>query len=147
MKRFTSQPGGKTIVLRLERGDLLRESITEAMLAEGVRDAVVVSGIAALDEAHLRMATNCGFPVEYENFDLREPLELGSLAGTLICGELHLHGVIGSPAHTWAGHLLDGCRVSYLAEVVLQEIRGGGLARKPDANGMMLITDREEEEP
>lgn len=46
MKSFTSEKVGRTFVIRLEKGDLLRESIEELSKKEKIKNAVVISGIA-----------------------------------------------------------------------------------------------------
>lgn len=80
----------------------------------------------------------------YDIHELKEPLELASLDGTIVNGELHLHGVIGNGNKTWAGHLLNGCRILYLGEVVIQELLCEPLIRIPDEDGVFLISRKGE---
>ena len=87
------------------------------------------------------MSTTYGFPMEYHVEHLKEPLELASLNGTIICSEPHIHGVISNATTTWSGHILDGCRILYLGEIVVQELLGNKLKRKPDKDGVMLISE------
>lgn len=141
MKTFISEKVGRTFIARLEKGDFLRESIVELAQKEGVGNAIVISGIATLDEARLQMATTVGFPIEYCVHHLNEPLEIASIDGTIIHSEPHIHGVIGNSEQTWAGHLLDGCRILYLAEIVIQEVICSSLIRKPNENGVFLISE------
>jgi predicted DNA-binding protein with PD1-like motif len=144
MKHFVSQKVGRTFIIRLEKGDLLRESITKLAQTEGVENAVILSGIATFDEVHLKMATTIGFPIEYYIHNLNEPLELASLDGTIINFEPHIHSVISNAEHTWAGHLLDGCRILYLAEIVIQELCCNNLIREEKTNekGVFLISEK-----
>lgn len=141
MKYFISPQIGRTFILRMERGDYLREKLTELAKKEKIENAVIVSGIATFDEAKLQMSTTYGFPMEYHVEHLKEPLELASLDGTIIHSEPHIHGVISSSTTTWAGHILDGCRILYLGEIVVQELLGNQLERKPDKDGVMLISE------
>ena len=142
MKAFYTDKPGRTFVLRMERGDLLREQIAELCRANGVSNAVVVSGIATFDIVNVQMTNTTDYPIGYDVLRLTEPLELASMDGTIISGEPHIHGVLGSGSKTYAGHLLDGCRILYLGEVVIQEIAGIELERKPDENGVMLICEK-----
>ncbi len=142
MKSFVSEKVGRTFIIRLEKGDLLRESIEELAKKENINNAVVLSGIATFDKAQLQMTTTYDYPIEYYKHTLEEPLELASLDGTIIDFSPHIHGVIGNAEHTWAGHLLDGCRILYLAEIVIQEIICQDLIRKPDKNGVFLISEK-----
>ena len=146
MKAFYTDKQGRTFVLRMERGDLLREQITELCRENGISNAVIVSGIATFDIVNIQMTNTTGYPIEYDVLKLTEPLELASMDGTIIDGSPHLHGVLGSGSKTYAGHLLDGCRILYLGEVVIQEIAGIGLERTPDENGVMLISEKKKED-
>jgi predicted DNA-binding protein with PD1-like motif len=49
--------------------------------------------------------------------------------------------VISNAHKTWAEHILDGCRILYLGEIVVQELLGNQLKRKPDKDGVMLISE------
>lgn len=142
MRSFASNKAGRTFILCMERGDFLREQITELCRSNGISNAVVVSGIAALDTVNMQMSNTTGFPIKYDVLRLTGPTELASMDGTIINGEPHIHGVVGKADRTWAGHLLDGCRILYLGEVVIQEIPGIDLVRKPDENGVMLISEK-----
>lgn len=139
MKYFTAQEVGRTFIVRLERGDYLREAIIDMIQKEGIQNGIVTSGIATFDEVNIRMANTYGFPIKYDTHHLREPLELANLDGTIINQEPHLHGTVGNGEHTWAGHLMDECRILYLAEIVIQEVKGANLTRKPDQDGVQLI--------
>jgi len=143
MKSFIVQKRGRTFVLRMERGDLLREAIADLCNKENISEAVVLSGIATFDIVNMQMTNSEGYPITYDEINLKEPLELASLDGTVINKQPHLHGVIGNASHTWAGHLMDGCRILYLGEVVIQELCDDSLIRKPDANGVNLIYNKE----
>lgn len=87
MKHFVAKNTGRTFILRMERGDLLREKIAELCRNEKVRDAVVLSGIATFDIANIQMSNTVGFPMGYDVHNLSESLELASLDGTIINGE------------------------------------------------------------
>jgi len=143
MKHFISAQVGRTFIIRMERGDYLRESLIEIAKKENIKNAVIVSGIATFDEANFQMSTTYGFPIEYHVEQLKEPLELASLDGTIIDSEPHLHGVISNDKKTWAGHILNGCRILYLGEIVIQELLGNQLKRKPDKDGVMLISEND----
>jgi uncharacterized protein len=141
MEIFTSTLVGRTFIIRMERGDYLRESLIELAKNESIKNAVIISGIATFEEAFFQMSITNGFPIEYHVEHLKEPLELASLDGTIINSEPHLHGVVSNSNKTWAGHILNGCRILYLGEIVIQELLGNQLKRKPDKDGVMLISE------
>lgn len=143
MEGFTAEKAGRTFIIRLDRGDMLRECIAQTAKNEGIENAVILSGIATFDEAHLQMTTTYEYPVKYKVHHLNEPLELASLDGTIINYEPHIHGTVSNPDHSWAGHLLDGCRILYLGEIVIQEICTNNLERKANINGVLLISEKD----
>ena len=142
MKSYIANEVGRTFILRMEREDLLKEKILELCSQNNVSNAVVLSGIATFDIVNIQMTNTLGYPVEYDVIHLHEPLELASLDGTIVNGEPHIHGVIGNAHRTWSGHILDGCRILYLGEIVIQELLGCNLVRKPDENNVFLISNR-----
>lgn len=144
MKHFIVKETGRTFILRMERGDLLREKIAELCQEENIHEAVILSGIATFDIANIQMSNTVGFPMGYDVLELQEPLELASLDGTIINAEPHIHGVIGNANRTWAGHLLDGCRILYLGEIVIQELFCEPLIRRADKDNVFLIDKKEE---
>ncbi len=144
MKYFIAKETGRTFILRMERGDLLREMIAELCQEENIHDAVILSGIATFDIVNIQMSNTVGFPMGYDVLELQEPLELASLDGTFINAESHIHGVIGNANRTWAGHLLDGCRILYLGEIVIQELLCELLIRRADKDNVFLIDKKEE---
>lgn len=143
MKYFIAKETGRTFILRMERGDLLREKITKLCQIEKVYEAVISSGIATFDIVNIQMSNTVGFPMDYDVHNLNEPLELASLDGTIINGEPHIHGVIGNGNKTWAGHLLNGCRILYLGEIVIQELLIEPLIRTADKDNVFLINRKE----
>lgn len=143
MKYFASDSIGRTFIIRLERGDLLREVLAGLAQKEKIENAVIVSGIATFDEVNMQMTTTYDYPIGYHSVNLREPLELASLDGTIIHFEPHIHGVVSNADKTWAGHFLDGCKVLYLGEIAVQELVDINLIRKPDKNGVRLIYENQ----
>ena len=143
MKHFVASSVGRTFILRLERGDDLLDVLKELAQKENISNAAVVSGIATFDEVNMHMTTTFGYPIGYHKVQLKEPLELASLDGTIVDAEPHIHGVVSNAYHTWAGHMLEGCRVLYLGEVVVQELLGCSLTRQADENGVRLIYEKE----
>lgn len=142
MKHFSAENVGKTVIINLIKGDLLRESIAEIARKEHIANGVVLSGIATFDVARFQMTTTSDYPIGYHVVTLEEPLELASLDGTIINYDPHIHGVISNRSQTWAGHILDGCSILYLAELVIQEIKTPELIRRPDENGASLIYEK-----
>ena len=130
MEYFSGQEIGRTFVLRLDPGDFVLESIKELIKKENIKDAVVVSGIGTLDYCVLHMVMTTGYPpVEHFERWNDKPLELASIDGYIADGTPHLHTVISDHQKAYAGHLEEGCRTLYLAEIVIMEVKDLGLTR------------------
>lgn len=130
MQYFDNAELGRTIILRLDQGDYVLESIQKVLDEEGIKDGYIASGIGTLDYCVLHMVTTTGYPpVEvYPKWD-DKPLELVSLSGIIANGQPHLHTVISDKDKAVAGHMEPGCRILYLGEVVIQELKGQALER------------------
>lgn len=57
MMYYTADQIDKNIIVSLEKGDFLRESITDLAKRENIRNGVAVSGIATFDVANFQMTT------------------------------------------------------------------------------------------
>ena len=146
MKVYSSEAGGRVIVIRLNRGDLLRESIEEAIRELDVRDGTLVCGYGTLDNCNLHMINTIDeFPAR-EDFPRWEnyPLELVSMTGVIADGIPHIHAVISDKGKAVGGHLELGCTVVYLAEIVIYEHRGLKLTRRPTDWGPLALEPKEE---
>lgn len=140
MEYFKVKTTGNVLVVRLDPGDFVLESLWELVRNEGLNNAVVISGIGTLDKCVLHMVTTTGYPPKeyYRKWD-GEPLELVSLSGIIADGEPHLHAVVSDTEKAYAGHLEKGCRVLYLAEIVVAEFEASGLTRAADERGIRRL--------
>ncbi len=137
MDSFSGKDAGRTFVLRLDPGNDVLDSVNETIRKEKIRDGVVLSGIGTLDFCVLHMVMTTGYPpVEYFKRWKNKPLELASVQGIIADGVPHLHAVVSDHKKAYAGHLEKGCRVLYLAEIVIREFDTLKLARITDSKGI-----------
>jgi len=143
MKYHSTRKVGRVFALSLAPGDLVHESIKELIQKEKVKDAVVVSAIGTLDQYRIHYVTTTGFPPKnkFEHWK-DKPLELASINGLIADGEPHLHVVVSDSEKAYAGHLEDGCRTLYLAEIVIMELEGLNLKRKRSPKNIVTITGK-----
>lgn len=141
MEHFVMEKTGRVLVLKLDQGDYVLESIREMIEKENLKNGVVISGIGTLDKSTMHMITTTGYPVG-EFFDRRddEPLELVVIQGFIADGVPHLHTVLSNKLDTYAGHLEEGCRALYLGEVVILEVFGPDLCRVKNEHGVPQLT-------
>lgn len=120
------------LVIRLDRGDMLLESIEEAARQAGVTDGYIASCIGTLDIAKLHLVMTTGYPPVETYPTIVGPLELNSAAGILANGELHAHVTLSDSERCYGGHLEPGSRILYLGEVVLRIFSSDKMKRTPN---------------
>ncbi|MBH1939491.1 DNA-binding protein [Mobilitalea sibirica] len=130
------------LILDLQRGDLLLEKITEEVNKAGIKDAVILCGIGALQKVVYHRVTSFSNVPEEEFVTIEKPLELGSLQGMFVDGQPHIHIVCSDENGTYAGHLEPGTTVLYLAEITVMELPDTNLARVKTANNIGIFTDK-----
>lgn len=143
MKYFVDQGNGKRVIIRLDAGDLLLESIGQVIREADIRDGVVVSGIGTLSDARIHMVTTTSFPaVELFREWKDVPLELSSLSGIIADYMPHLHMVFSDVHKTYSGHLEPGCQTLYLCEIVIEEFENLSLQRRKNKLGIMELEEK-----
>jgi len=143
MITYCKEGTGRVVVINLERGDLLLESIKGELERLGIRDAVITSAIGSLSKVVLHRVT--GFepkPVD-EFITIEKPMELASLQGVVLDGHPHFHMVVSDLEQAYTGHLENGTTVLYLVEISLLELKNIGLKRVPDDLGIAKLLPKD----
>ena len=144
MEYFTSDRTGRTFVVKLVQGDDLLESIESLIREENVENAVVVSGIATFDRSRLHMITTTGYPSDiYIDEKTDVPLEVVSIDGFICDGQPYIHCTISDKDRAYAGHVLKGCRILYLGEIIIQELLGMQIHRHLNEFGVNQIYSKD----
>jgi uncharacterized protein len=114
--------------IRLSPGADLRRALEEAIGNQGLDSAFVVAGIGSLTDASLRYAG------EAREIQLKGPLELVSLSGSLCPSGAHLHmSVSDASGNVYGGHVGYGNTVRTTAEILVANLPGWSLTREHDA--------------
>lgn len=142
MRTFVCHEYGRVIVMHLKKGDLLLESITEGLKEQGVKNALLVSGIGSLRRLSMHGIKECtDTPSDYY-YTIDAPVELGCLQGIVLDGVPHLHGVCSTPdGKTYVGHLEPGTEVQFLGELSFIEVPDMKLTRRPNEFGVGFIEE------
>ena len=137
MKSFIAKPGSKLHILRLDAGDDLLDCINDLIEKENIVNGAIVSGIGTFDHCVMHMVMTTSLP-PVENFVKwdNKPLELSSVDGIIANGIPHLHMVVSDHEHAYSGHVEPGCRILYLAEILIMEFEAEGLERKKNDKGI-----------
>jgi len=129
------------LTIGFEPGEMLLESIRQAVTSHGIRNGAVVSGIGTLKTCRMHYVEHTGFPPRDRIFSLDKPLELLAVSGLIAAGEPHLHIVVScGEDEVYGGHLEEGSEVLYLAEIALLVFNEHCMIRRPDAaRGIKLL--------
>lgn len=118
------------ICVYMERGDDFHECVEQAAREKDIRAGAILSGIGTFDVARIHHITHTGFPSNDEFVTLEGPVELCSVDGIIADHQPHMHTTMAVRGdELFAGHLEPGCRVLYLAEVVIAKFAGRELER------------------
>ncbi|MDR3588433.1 MAG: DNA-binding protein [Negativicutes bacterium] len=139
MRKYVGTGFGKVLVINLERGELLLETIRDKCKEAGIKDAVVLAAIGSLQKVHYHRVMDVKEPPRDEFIWVEAPCELGSLQGVVADGQPHFHIAFSDLEKSYEGHLEDGTEALYLVEIVLAEITGVCLERKKNENGIPLL--------
>jgi len=142
MRYFSTENIGRIFILSLSPGDFVLESIKDLIKKENVKNAIVISAIGTLDQYRMHYVLTTDFPPKnkFEHWK-DKPLELAHIGGIIANGEPHLHVIVSDSEKAYAGHLEDSCRVLYLAEIVIIEIRDLNLKRVRDERRIQRLTE------
>jgi len=126
--------------IRLDRGDLLLETIQDAIRKNNIQDGAVLTAAGSLQECTYHRVKNLGAKPEDEFLTVKAPIEIMNVNGLIAAGEPHLHLTLSSPDKgVFGGHLENGCRVLYRAEITLAKFSGTPLARKANKEGVPML--------
>jgi len=120
------------VVIRLEPGQKLKESLLQACAVGNFKAASILSCVGSLQRCTLRLA-NAAIGVPNDFLDINTKREILSLVGTLAAdGNCHMHISLGdAEGNVVGGHLMEG-EVFTTAEVTLGVMEGAGFTRPVD---------------
>ena len=114
----------------MEYGDDFHESIEEIAKEKDIQAGAILSGAGTFDKARIHYITKTDFPAADTIVTKEGPIELCSVDGIIADYEPHMHCTMALRGEEmFSGHLEPGCRVLYLAEVVIAKFSGRKLER------------------
>lgn len=144
MKTFVGNQFGRYILIGMQKGDGILESVQQAVEEYGIRNAIVTSGIAATYHMrwhHIRDTEDLPTDEFYEH---SAPIEVGGISGMVIDGVPHLHCTFADHDRAYAGHVEDNCRVQYVGEISMIELLDLDVTRLPNEFGVKLLSEKPE---
>jgi predicted DNA-binding protein with PD1-like motif len=127
----------------LDRDSLLLESIMDVIKQKGIQDGHVMITAGSLQECTYHfVVSNAQKPKDVYK-TVKEPMEILAGGGIIADGLPHLHISLATAGKAaFGGHLEKGCKILYLGEVTLVKYSGEALTRKPNENGVGLLTTK-----
>lgn len=139
MRSYEAGELGKSILIYLEKGEAILESIEKTIEEYGIKDGIIVSGIGSANRVcYHRIGSTEDMPTN-EYITVEGPIEVTALQGLIIDGQAHLHITCCSRDQAFGGHLEHGSLVQYLAEISVLEYPHAKLTRRTDAFGISYI--------
>jgi hypothetical protein len=144
MQYFVSKSTPRIVLVMLDRNDLLLEGLQEVVKKERIDTAAITGGIGSFQRVHLHTITTTGFPPVDKFWNFTGPIELASVQGSVIGGDVHAHITVfdWDSKETYIGHLEPGSVVAYRAEVSLVVLEGVQTERYNDADGNFRIRQK-----
>lgn len=125
--------------IRLDRDDLLLESVLAAIKKWDIQDGAVVTGLGSVQECTYHGVQSLAAVAAQKFVTVKGPTEVLNINGIIAAGEPHLHLTMSNFNGAFGGHLEKGCRVLYRAELTIVKYKGTPLARKPNKEGTPLL--------
>ncbi|MBI4662416.1 MAG: DNA-binding protein [Verrucomicrobia bacterium] len=127
--------------LGLGPGDLLLESIRHFIREHGINDGAVLTGIGSLSECRIHWPAKPEYPPQNVFQTFKGSLEIAGIQGIIADGEPHLHLIVAErgEARSIGGHLEDGSKVLYLAEITIAEFDGPPMTRRPNQHNVRML--------
>ncbi len=144
MRTFESDDG--FVVIRLDKGDLVLESIEAACEQHDVDTGAVVSGIGTLSHLHVHYLHTADLEAERSDrntfFEDDGCWEISAIQGMIADGTPHLHVTAWDGETSVAGHLEEGNVINALGEILIRKIDGLKLTRRPDQYNVSMLEER-----
>jgi predicted DNA-binding protein with PD1-like motif len=125
--------------VRLDRGDLLLETIQDVIQKHGIADGAVLTAAGSLQECTFHRVKSLAEKTEQEFTTVKEAMEILNINGLIANEEPHLHMTLSGAKGAFGGHLEKSCRVLYRAELTIVRFGGVPLARKPNKAGVPVL--------
>jgi len=124
----------------LDRDALLLESIVEIIKQKNIQDGYVSISAGSVQTCTYHYVTSTALKPVNAFKTVKGPFEILNASGIIAAGEPHIHITLSSPDKgAFGGHLENGCRVLYLAEVMILKFQGSALTRANNPNGVSLL--------
>jgi len=128
--------------VRLDRGDLLLETILDTIKKHDIQDGALLTAVGSLQECTFHGVVSLAEKPEQKFTTRKEAMEILNINGIIAGGEPHLHMTLSNMSGAFGGHLERGCKVLYRAELTIAKFSGTRVARLPNKAGVPVMQRR-----
>lgn len=100
----------RIVIVRMTYGTDMLDGLTKAVGREGIRNAVILSGIGSLTSYHVHVVSNTTFPTRNAFIKDEGPYDLTAVNGYVVNGRIHAHITFSDDKKALAGHLEPGTK-------------------------------------
>jgi predicted DNA-binding protein with PD1-like motif len=110
----------RILVLRVKHDVDLLEGLNQAVKSEGIKNAVILSGIGSARGYHYHVVSNRDFPSKnYFVKDPTHPADICNMNGYIVDGRVHAHITFSDDEKAFGGHLEPGTSIFTFAIVTI----------------------------
>jgi hypothetical protein len=111
----------RLLMVRLNPGDDVLESIRIAVHENEIRNGIILSGVGSLNRYRVHVVNKPVLPIEDVFFEGEGPFDILTVTGAILEGRVHAHITLSNTEHALGGHLEEGCTVLTFAMIVIAD--------------------------
>lgn len=119
---------GRLVLVRMNSGDDLLESLQTAVKENGVSNGVIISGAGSLKSYRFHVVETTDLPPGEVFVEREEAVDILTVTGAVMDGRVHAHVTFSNEDRAMGGHVHEGCRVLTFAIAVIAETPNADLA-------------------
>jgi predicted DNA-binding protein with PD1-like motif len=110
------------VFMRFNPGDDLLAAIKEAVEKNGIKNAVILSGVGSVISHSYHVVSSSVNPPKNEYIKGERPADIVNIDGFVINGRVHAHIIFSDTNIAYGGHLEPGAEVLTFAVVTMAEV-------------------------
>jgi predicted DNA-binding protein with PD1-like motif len=100
----------QTVIIRIQSGEDLLESLKFAIKEKSIKNGVILSGIGSVSEYHYHVVSDKNLPPAEEFPKASVPMDLTSVQGYILNQRVHAHITLSDENSVVGGHLEPGTK-------------------------------------
>ena len=112
---------GRLVLVRMNSGEDVLESLQAAAAESGLRNGVILSGAGSLKSYRVHVVETTNLPPGNILFDGEGAYDILTLTGAIIDGRVHAHATFSNAEKAMGGHVHEGCAILTFGIAVIAE--------------------------